>query len=145
MICFFIGIIPGEIIRRFLGIDLYESMNVITLDVYHFYDSIDFLGIYKLFDSYIDEKQKNILEKLISFNEKVMRNINGNRVGVPQGPAYARMIAETFLGILIENILDEMNIEKDKIFVYRYVDDIIIFHDETINSEYIYDFFSKKF
>ena len=74
-----------------------------------------------------------------------MRNINGNRVGVPQGPAYARMIAETFLGILIENILDEMNIEKDKIFVYRYVDDIIIFHDETINSEYIYDFFSKKF
>lgn len=132
-------------IRRFLGIDLYESMNVITLDVYHFYDSIDFLGIYKLFDSYIDEKQKNILEKLISFNEKVMRNINGNRVGVPQGPAYARMIAETFLGILIENILDEMNIEKDKIFVYRYVDDIIIFHDETINSEYIYDFFSKKF
>ena len=38
-----------------------------------------------------------------------------------------------------------MNIEKDKIFVYRYVDDIIIFHDETINSEYIYDFFSKKF
>lgn len=103
------------------------------------------MGIYKLFDSYIDEKQKNILEKLISFNEKVMRNINGNRVGVPQGPAYARMIAETFLGILIENILDEMNIEKDKIFVYRYVDDIIIFHDETINSEYIYDFLVKNF
>ena len=33
-------------IRKFLDFDMYENMQVITLDIAHFYDSIDFFGGY---------------------------------------------------------------------------------------------------
>ena len=84
-------------IRKFLEFDMYENMYVITIDVSHFYDSIDFLGIYRLFDNYLNQQEKNILKELVDYNEKLMRKINGSRKGVPQGPAYARLIAETLV------------------------------------------------
>lgn len=54
-------------------------MHVIAIDVSHFYDSIDFLGIYRLFDDYLNEQEKNILKELVAYNEKLMRRINGSR------------------------------------------------------------------
>lgn len=132
-------------IRKFLEFDMYENMYVITIDVSHFYDSIDFLGIYRLFDNYLNQQEKNILKELVDYNEKLMRKINGSRKGVPQGPAYARLIAETFLGILVENVIGKLGNPNEKMFVYRYVDDIVIFHDETLISQTIYDTFSNIF
>ena len=93
----------------------------------------------------INEKEKNILKELVAYNEKLMRKINCSRRGVPQGPAYARLIAETFLGILIENVMGKLGNPNEKMFVYRYVDDIVIFHDETLGSQTIYDTFSNVF
>ena len=54
---------------------MYENMQVITLDIAHFYDSIDFLGIYRLFDNCLNTQEKNILKELVSYNEKIMRKI----------------------------------------------------------------------
>jgi len=68
-------------------------MQVIALDISHFYDSIDFLGIYRLFGNYLNSLEKH---------------------------------------------------EKE-LFIYRYVDDIVIFHDETIVSQNIYDAFNEVF
>lgn len=132
-------------IRKFLDFDMYENMHVITVDVSHFYDSIDFLGIYRLFDDYLNEQEKNILKELVAYNEKLMRRINGSRKGVPQGPAYARLIAETFLGILVEKVIEKLGNSDEEMLVYRYVDDIVIFHEETLVSQTIYDTFSNLF
>lgn len=132
-------------VRKFLDFDMYENMKVVTLDISHFYDSIDFLGIYRLFNTYLNEEEKNILKELVAYNEKIMRAINGSRKGVPQGPAYARLIAETFLGILVENVTKNIGANKESMFIYRYVDDIIIFHDETLVSQNIYGIFNDLF
>ncbi|MCM1439553.1 MAG: RNA-directed DNA polymerase [Roseburia sp.] len=132
-------------IRKFLDFDMYENMQVITLDISRFYDSIDFLGIYRLFDNYLNALGKNILKELVSYNEKIMRRINGSRKGVPQGPAYARLIAETFLGILVEKVIEKLGNHEERLFIYRYVDDIVIFHDETLISQNIYDVFYEIF
>lgn len=133
-------------IHKYLDIDLYENMHVIMLDVSHFYDSIDFLGIYKLFEKYLDEKETKLLQALIQYNDKLMRKINGTRKGVPQGPAYARLIAETFMGILINKIVSLLvGNNKEYLQIYRYVDDIIIFHTEDILSNHIYDTFKRFF
>lgn len=74
-----------------------------------------------------------------------MRKINGSRKGVPQGPAYARLIAETFLGILVEKVVEKLGNQEEKLFIYRYVDDIVIFHDETLINQNIYDLFNEIF
>lgn len=132
-------------IRKFLDFDMYENMKVISIDVSHFYDSIDFLGIYRIFDDYLTEQEKNILKELVAYNEKLMRKINGSRKGVPQGPAYARLIAETFLGILVGKVNEKLGNPDDRMFVYRYVDDIVIFHDETLASQTIYESFRNIF
>lgn len=132
-------------IRKFLDFDMYENIQVITLDIAHFYDSIDFLGIYRLFDNCLNTQEKNILKELVSYNEKIMRKINGSRKGVPQGPAYARLIAETFLGILVEKVIQKLGNHEEKLFIYRYVDDIVIFHDETLISQNIFNIFNEIF
>ena len=48
---------------------------------------------------------------------------NGHRIGVPQKPAYARIIAEMFLDQLLDRAFAQF--EHGTFYVYRYVDDII--------------------
>ena len=126
-------------IRKYLEIDLYSDMFVLTIDIKNFYDSIDFLGIYNLLNKRLTLEQNNLLRYLINYNEKLMKLIRNNRKGVPQGPAYARIIAECFLGILIDKSLNELSEYRGDINLYRYVDDIIIFHRKSINSKKIFD------
>ena len=66
-----------------------------------------------------------------------MREINDNkRIGVPQGPAYARIISECFLDKIIQNF----EAENDVPFVlYRYVDDIVVFYPTETNGKELYD------
>ena len=112
-------------------------MHVLTIDIKNFYDSIDFLGVYKLLKSELSEEENNLFVFLIKYNEQLMKKINGKRIGVPQGPAYGRLIAEIFLGILIEKALSEFGTSRSNIFLYRYVDDIIIFHNDSVDSSQI--------
>lgn len=124
-------------IRKYIEVDLYSSMHVLTIDIKNFYDSIDFLGVYKLLKSKLSEEENNLFTLLIKYNEQLMKKINDKRIGVPQGPAYARLIAEIFLGILIEKALSEFGSNRSNIFLYRYVDDIIIFHNDSVDSSQI--------
>ena len=126
-------------IRRFIEVDLYASMHVLTIDIKRFYDSIDFLGVYNLLKAKLSEEENNLFMSLIKYNELLMQKINDKRIGVPQGPAYARLIAEIFLGTLIDKALSELGTDRDNIFMYRYVDDIIIFHDASVDSKRIND------
>ena len=130
-----------EQIRRYLELDIYENLNIITIDVKHFYDSIDFLGVFKLIKDSLDEEGINIIKYLISYNEKLMKGINGNRKGVPQGPAYARIIAEIFLGMILKKIMCKLK-QDGQIHVYRYVDDIVIFFDDNYEGKKIFELFS---
>lgn len=126
-------------IRKYLEVDLYAGMHVLTIDIKHFYDSIDFLGVYNLLKDKCSEEESNLFMSLIKYNERLMKEMNGKRIGVPQGPAYARLIAEIFLGTLIEKALSEFRTDRDNIFLYRYVDDIIIFYDESVAGKQIND------
>ncbi len=124
-------------IKKYIEVDLYSSMHVLTIDIKHFYDSIDFIGVYNLLKDNLSDKESFLFEWLIHYNEKLMKKINGKRIGVPQGPAYARLIAEVFLGVLIEKAFSEFGDDRENVHIYRYVDDIIIFHDDTIDSKRI--------
>ena len=126
-------------IRKYIEVDLYAGMHVMTIDIRHFYDSIDFLGVYNLLKDRLSEEENNLFMSLIKYNEQLMKKMNGKRIGVPQGPAYARLIAEIFLGTLIDKALSELEPDRDNIFLYRYVDDIIIFHDDSVDSKRIND------
>ena len=132
-------------IRKYIEVDLYVSMHVLTIDIKHFYDSIDFLGVYNLLKDKLSEEENNLFMSLIKYNERLMQKINGRRIGVPQGPAYARLIAEIFLGTLIDKALSEFRSDRDDIFLYRYVDDIIIFHDDSVDSKRIIEKIETNF
>ena len=131
-------------IRKYLDIDLYENNKIITLDISKFYDSIDFLGVHELLKSELNTEKNNLIKFLISYNENLMQEISGARFGVPQGPAYARMIAESFLGIIINNIINLLKEKEIEITVYRYVDDIVIFCPEDVDDKFIFNIFQKQ-
>lgn len=59
---------------------------------------------------------------------------SGYRVGVPQGPAYARIIAEMFLDQLLDKILCQF--ERNGFYVYHYVDDIIFSVAQILMEEH---------
>ena len=83
-------------------------------------------------------KLLNILSFLSRFNDKVMKEINGSIKGVPQGPAYARVIAEFYLSTVIEEFSN--NYKKNNpnsIFkYYRYVDDMFILY-KNIDDDFL--------
>ena len=135
-------------ISKFIQNDMYDDMCVITMDIRHFYDSIDFLSVYNLLKNCLSKEECNILKWLITYNEKLMKDINDDqqRIGVPQGPAYARIISELFLGMMIKKILKSFDEETASgMIIYRYVDDIIIFHADSIDSFEILERFKDTF
>lgn len=134
-------------IKRYIDLDLYDNVSVITIDIKHFYDSIDFLGITSILNESLDTEEKNIMQFLILYNEQLMRlcSVDKSRKGVPQGPAYARIIAEIFLSCLIDKIKEEFKKQNAAIDIFRYVDDIIIFNNSEISDKAIYDRFSSIF
>ena len=117
----------GEYIDRinaFIEVPFFHEYSVLFIDLKQFYDHIDFLSVYKALQEKLNEKSVNILKYLISFNDVLMTTVNaGCRLGVPQGPAYARIIAEIYLDKIIRGI--ETQYEK-QITILRYVDDITI-------------------
>ena len=60
-----------------------------------------------------------------------------DRIGVPQGPAYARIIAEMFLDKLLNSVLKKF--DQNKIYVYRYVDDMVFFCRPDFDSRRLFD------
>ena len=111
-------------IRTFLQVPFFDEFGILFIDLKGFYDHLDFLAVYILLNKEISEKASNILKSLISYNDMLMTQINsGNRIGVPQGPAYARIIAEIYLNRIIKKKKKQY---ENEITILRYVDDITI-------------------
>ena len=139
---FIIGILHGAIIidkiKVFLEIPYLDNWGIIVLDIKKFYDSINFLTIYNIMKDNLNKENKRIFEFLIRYNEELMRGLTNNRIGVPQGPAYARIVSEMFLDQILKT-LSKNEIENYHYILYRYVDDIIVFYDPTVDGNKLYN------
>ena len=125
-------------IRVFIDVPVMSNYEVFYIDLKGFYDHIDFLAVLRRFEDVLDKKARNIFNFLTEYNDKLMKNIqNGDRIGVPQGPAYARVIAEMFLDKLLDSELSKF--DQEKFYVYRYVDDMIFFCRPDFDSRMLFD------
>lgn len=124
-------------IRPFFEIPFLSNWGVMTIDVKKFYDCIDFLSVYNLYEKELDEVERRIFKYLISLNDLVMRKIASTRIGVPQGPAYARIISEMFLNSIL-SFIPEFE-DKENCRMYRYVDDIVIFYTTEIDGSNLFN------
>ena len=107
---------------------------VVKADIKSFYDSIPHDNLERLLLTGINADVKLKLDllqsmpklrytKTISELMRITRQCSKERKGVPQGPAYARYLAELYLGE-IDEFMDRQ-LDHDKIsFYHRYVDDI---------------------
>lgn len=120
----------------FMDIPFMSNYEVFYIDLKGFYDHIDFLAVYRRFENILTKEAKNIFCFLVEYNEQLMKKIkNGCRIGVPQGPAYARIIAELFL----DQLVNYVKVENDGVYVYRYVDDIVVFCRPDVEGKAIFD------
>jgi len=107
---------------------------ILKLDIKSYYDTINLQKLqielnYEIEQSFnsesIDENEKkvflNIINNLLNFSRKIT---NDQEKGLPQGPAYARYLAEIYLTSLDRVI--EREIEAKHGYYYRYVDDMFI-------------------
>lgn len=111
-----------------------SSYYIVKTDVEKFYDRIPHDNLKRLLlggvnpriDSKITALQDSAAKKYETFIEALIRitqNITGSSVGLPQGPAYARFLAELYLDNVDTWLSDQ--IDKGNLFLYqRYVDDI---------------------
>ena len=107
---------------------------ILKLDIKSYYDTINLQKLqielnYEIEQSFnsesIDENEKkvflNIINNLLNFSRKIT---NDQEKGLPQGPAFARYLAEIYLTSLDKVI--EREIEAKHGYYYRYVDDMFI-------------------
>ncbi|MFV8361438.1 reverse transcriptase domain-containing protein [Flavobacterium sp. LS1P3] len=125
----------------------YEGYFLLKIDIKSFYDKIDTkrlkiklfeeapLKIREKLNEFSPEdsiKYKNIVNYLIDLSSKT----NGNsETGLPQGPAYARYLAELYLNgldYLIESFILE---NEGRGFYNRFVDDVFIFVESKERAE----------
>ncbi|MEE0998483.1 MAG: reverse transcriptase domain-containing protein [Treponemataceae bacterium] len=120
-------------LQPYINIPFLDDWGVFVIDIKNFYDNIDFLSVYSFFKDVISPKDKNIFTFLIDYNEKLERKLTGGRIGVPQGPAYARIVAELFMNKILEPFYN-----NDNYVLFRYVDDITIFYKPDYDGEFLY-------
>lgn len=112
----------------------FKHYYILKLDIKSYYDSINLQKLqielnYEIEQSFnsqiIDENEQkiflNIVNNLMSFSKEIT---NDNEKGLPQGPAYARYLAEVYLTSL-DRVIEKI-IEPKHGYYYRYVDDMFI-------------------
>lgn len=133
----------------------YDNYYLIKIDIKGFYDNINIqrlsINLYeeapksiksKLNELAPDElfKYKNIIKYLTLLTKETTDN---NEKGVPQGPAYARYLAELYLIGLDKTIEDYIGIFKGREFYNRFVDDAYIFLETEERAIELYDKIEK--
>lgn len=130
-------------IKTYIELPFMRDYEVFYIDLKGFYDHVDFLSIYKTFENIFDNEEKNIFSFLTKYNDSLMKIINnGRRIGVPQGPAYARIVAEIFIDLVLKNVCKNFN--NTDFHMYRYVDDIVFFCEPGFDSKKMYDILIYK-
>ena len=124
-------------IRAFFDVPFFSDYQALYIDLKRFYDNIDFLSVYRAFEGSLNDESTAIVRCLIDYNDCLMAHLNdGKRIGVPQGPAYARIIAEIYLEKVLEQVLP---LEGRKgIHLFRYVDDITIICEPDIDGDKLF-------
>lgn len=124
-------------IKSIINVPFYSEYGIFYIDLKSFYSSIDFVTVYKLLQNDLSDIAIKKMQYLLSYNDKIMSLINnGIRIGVPQGPAYARIIAEIFLNRVMSVFLEK---NKGNIKLYKYVDDMVFICEPKTDFEEIYD------
>lgn len=124
-------------VRCFIDVDFFDDYEIFFIDLDACYDHIDFLNVYRLISDSLDDEGRNIFQYLVSFNERLMGEMHHDRrMGVPQGPAYARIIAEVYLDRVLESVLEE--VRRDDVRCYRYVDDMLFICRPGFDAEGLY-------
>ncbi|CAH7209810.1 Reverse transcriptase domain-containing protein [Vibrio chagasii] len=124
----------------------YDNYQVIKIDLKSFYDKINHQ---KLRIKLLDQPISPIIDRLEQFSSQdkvkyeniinyllLLTKSTNPKIGVPQGPAYARFLAEIYLLGLDQLI--ESSIKRGFEFYFRFVDDIFIFVEDKEKSEKIY-------
>ena len=122
-----------------LTLPFWQESYVMVTDLSRFYDSIDYLAISSIFMSSLSAEDQNMLDYLIQYNERLMRKYKRQRVGVPQGPAYARILAELYINHIIARFKNRFP-QYEKISIIRYVDDFFIRSEEDNLQCFLEDF-----
>ncbi len=120
-------------IKPYFKLELFNDMAFIKLDITNFYDSIYFHSIHEVIENNFKDLSSsstliNILKFFEGYTEELMRQTNNKPWGVPQGPAYARVIAEFYLSSILKLFFGRYNLSKSEYLLYRYVDDIYLFY-----------------
>lgn len=124
-------------IKCYLEIPFMDQNYVSYIDLKQCYDHVDLLNVYRQLEGKLNEKAKRYFEYLAYYNDELMKEIQGgSRVGVPQGPAYARVLAELYLDNIVEKVCTDM--EKGEYRILRYVDDIVVFSRDEETAYKLY-------
>lgn len=121
-------------IESYLRLDFFSEYGLIKLDLTRFYDSIYMHALFHQIeetdvssaDKNTRDKAKYILRYLGNYTEQLMYHIRGKVRGVPQGPAYARVLAEMFLTAVLDAFCRRYGYSSENCQIMRYVDDIFI-------------------
>ncbi len=136
-------------IQSFTLHEAYDDYYVIKLDIKSFYDSINLIYLKEIllkskdnnfdiefikensprFDELKKREYIHAINYLLYINEKVL----DSKIGVPQGPAYARFLAEIYLASFDEFLKKQLDPIYD--YAYRYVDDYFIFIKDQSKGE----------
>lgn len=131
-------------IKCYLEIPFMSQNYVCYIDLKQCYNHVDLLSVYRYLEKKLTGAAKSCFEYLAYYNDELMKKIQeGSRLGVPQGPAYARVLAEMYLDNIIEKACS--GIEKVKYNIFRYVDDIVIFSRDQDVAHQIYKVLTSEF
>lgn len=116
-------------IKTYIEIPVFNSYGICVLDLSHFYDSVNLGSIISVVEKRLKNynEEQNIFKYLCDYNDKLMKSISQDvtNLGVPQGPAYARILAEIYLDEIITSFFKD-NPKFADFDLIRYVDDFFI-------------------
>ncbi len=135
-------------IEQVISNDYNKDLIIVKADIKSFYDTIPYDNLKRqlLGDDYekinyrfetLSESDKREYKKYIDFLFKITELIVKARKGLPQGPAYARFLAELYLDKL-DDFFDEKIRNGDISFYQRYVDDIFYVTSDNMKAISIY-------
>lgn len=117
----------------------YDDYFLVKIDIKGFYDNVDLQRLdIKLFEeapsnikvklNALDPKELNKYKNIVTYLIALTKEVTGNTAkGLPQGPAYARYLAELYLLGLDKLTEDYIRLNKGREFYNRFVDDAYIF------------------
>ncbi len=130
-----------------------QEYYIIKTDIKSFYDTISHDRIKRILlgdgnsridskISQLDERSLKLYKEHLHFLLDLSSTICESKVGLPQGPAYARVLAELYLDNL-DNKYDQYLQTNQILFYQRYVDDIFIIVKTKELANTIFDEFKK--